>query len=959
MCPEVLSVNFEAFLNEMREAGEYPDRLVHLRDIPPREARYGRPSSPLSPGVQSFLQERGIEDLYIHQARALDLTRQDKDVLVTTGTASGKSLCYVVPVLEMLLRRNSGRALLVFPTKALCQDQFKSFRRALDAAGLDDVLAGVYDGDTPSRTRRRLRDAASVIFSNPDMLHASIMPHHGRWANFLADLRYLVLDEVHVYNGIFGSNMGNLMRRFWRVRQHYSNPDAPETRLIGCSATVANPGELAGRLTHRDVCVIDEDGSPRGRRVYAFWNPPRVRGARWRSRRSANVEAHELMAELVKADVPTITFSKARVTAEMIYRYVCEKLQDEAPHLVKKISPYRGGYRPHERREIEEQLFSGELLGVSTTPALELGIDVGGLDASIVVGYPGTLASFFQQSGRAGRQERDSLALLVGLDTAINQYIMSRPDYLFGRPVEEAVVESENPFVLLGHLRCAAHELPLSDSEAQDFGAHAPMVLDVLEENHKLQRVDGRWYHSAPETPQHELSMRYVYGENVLIEDVDSGEVIEEVDKIDAPPLVHPHAIYLRHGETWRVLDLDMERNIARVKKVDVDYYTQALGGSDVHHIDHQLREKPFGTGTAYWGEVTAYDITWGYEKIHFYQLDAISRHGLDLPRLSLDTMAFWVVPPEDLMEEVRQHGLNVHSGLRGIGYATRMLLPLFITCDTLDFSHSIGSVNSPWNAIFVYERYPHGMGFTEKAYERLHEILPAVLAQIRHCDCDEGCPCCVGKPLRKFDIWNVERGEGAVPSKESARRILEGLLADSGQLDCPDTHSVTDLEAADQQRLRQALRRRLETQREPEVFHRIEPEVETEYPEPVQESELEEPDVAARRRSRRSFHKKLDRRLARNIPDERLSPTKGKPGPPDKMKRGKGNNAPDAYPGKPKNWAVREAPEAPQRSTSPEMDAPQENSVEPIGQGDSLAARARRLEKKRRSADGDDDGES
>lgn len=945
-------MDFEAFLDELRTAGGYADRLVHVRVVPPREARFAEPSSPLPGPLRDVLAERGIERLYTHQARAVDLVRDGQDVLITTGTASGKSVCYVLPVLEMLLESRDSRALLAFPTKALCQDQFKNFRRALDAAGLQEVPAGVYDGDTPSSTRRRLRENASVIFTNPDMVHASIMPHHGRWAEFLGKLRYLVLDEIHVYNGIFGSNMANLMQRFWRVCRHYRGEEESLPQVIACSATVANPGELAQRLTRREVSVIEEDGAPRGRRVFAFWNPRRVRGTTRRSRRSANVEAHELMAELVRHEVPTITFSKARVTAEMIYRYVCETLAEEAPHLAKKISPYRGGYQPAERREIEERLFSGELLGVSTTPALELGIDVGGLDASIVVGYPGTLASFFQQAGRAGRQERDSLVVLVGLDTAINQYIMSRPDYLFGRPVEETVIERENPFVLLGHLRCAAHELPLEQEEAERFGPRADLALEVLEENRKLNRVNDKWYHSATETPQHELSMRYVYGENVLIEDVESGEMIEEVDKLDAPPLVHPHAIYLRHGETWRVQELDMERNIARVKRVEVDYYTQAMGGADVHHIDHRLRTKPFGTGEACWGEVTAYDITWGYEKIHFYSLDAISRHGLDLPRLALETMAFWIVPPESVMEEVRQRGLNVHSGLRGIGYATKMLLPLFITCDTLDFSHTIGSVNSPWNAIFVYERYPHGMGFTRKAYERLHEILPAVLRQIRACDCEDGCPCCVGKPLRKFDTWNVERGEGAVPSKESARRILEGLMATGAPLQCPDADSTTDMEEADRQRLRRALRRRLERGREPKLFHPIDPDVETEYPEPEKQEDLDRPDRGTRRRRKREFHKELDRRLARKIPDERLSPTSGKPGAPETMKRGRGDRSAGHFPGRPAVHEVQNAPEAPRKPKPQQTEEPTEQSQsesrETIVGGDSLAARARRRRKKK-----------
>ncbi|GAF82407.1 unnamed protein product, partial [marine sediment metagenome] len=362
--------------------------------------------------------------LYSHQVRALDAVRKGRDVLVVSGTASGKSLCYVIPIVEALVDDPDARGLLLFPTKALTQDQFRAADLALKGAGLDRVQGGVFDGDTPPNTRRKLRDNASVIFSNPDMLHAALMPQHPRWAQFLSKLRFLVLDELHVYNGIFGSNMSNLLRRFFRVCGHYGS----HPQIIACSATIGNPGQLAERLIGREVTVIDEDGSPRGGRTYVLWNPPRVRGRTWRSRRSANVEAHELMAELVRRGAATIAFSKAKMTAEMIHRYVCEKLTQTDPHLVSKVTPYRGGYRAAERREIERRLFSGELLGVSATRALELGIDVGGLDACIIVGYPGTLASFFQQSGRAGRRSRDSLIVLIALDTAVNQYVLTNPD---------------------------------------------------------------------------------------------------------------------------------------------------------------------------------------------------------------------------------------------------------------------------------------------------------------------------------------------------------------------------------------------------------------------------------------------------------------------------------------------------------------------------------------------------
>lgn len=922
-------MDVDAFLDEVRSSPEYQGQIAYVREVAARPAEHAETAQPLHARVGKMLAVRGIERLYSHQAQALDLVRAGRNVLVVTGTASGKTLCYVLPVLEMLLAEPDARALMVFPTKALCQDQFKGFSAALDAAGLAKVFAGVYDGDTPSALRRKLRDKASVVLTNPEMLHAALMAQHARWAEFLSRLRYVVLDELHVYSGIFGSNMSNVLRRFQRLCAHYGS--APQ--LVACSATIANPKELAEGLTGRAFDLVERDGSPRGKRTYVFWNPPRIRATDWRSRRSANVEAHELMARLIEHGVPTITFSKAKMTAEMIHRYVSETLRDTAPHLAGKVSAYRGGYLPEERRDIERRLFAGELLGVSTTRALELGIDVGALEASIIVGYPGTLASFFQQAGRAGRRDADALVILVGLDTTVNQYVMSHPDYVFGRVIEQAVIDPGNPYVLLGHLRCATHELPLPDEQAGAFGPHADTVLSVLEENSKVKRIGAAWYHAASETPQHEVSLRTYSDANVVIEDVETGRVFGQVDKYDAPPILHPEAIYLHHGDTYRVLELDLERNIARVKREEVDYYTQPIGGTDVHHVDHCLRAKPFGTGTAHWGEVTAYFHCDMYEKIHFYSLDAISQHGLSLPTFALDTMAVWIVPPEPLMEQVRAAELDVHSGLRGIGYATRMLLPLFMTCDTLDFSHSIGAVNAPWNAIFIYERYAHGLGFTEKAYDRLHDIMPAVLDTIVHCPCEDGCPCCVGKPLRQYTTWNVERGEGSVPSKRSSLLILGGLLDDESNLERPDTRSLTDSDAGERVRLERALKRRLERMREPTVFHPIEPKVTTGFPKPEDAATLDETDAARRAERRRSFAKELRKRTAKGVPSGKLSPHAGGAPLPPRMKL-RSAKPPSHFPGGPE---VRD-----------EKAAKDSMPTQPLKTGDALAAKARRLKRRR-----------
>ncbi|MGD0092262.1 MAG: DEAD/DEAH box helicase [Planctomycetota bacterium] len=984
-------MDVDGFLQELRNSPAYRGQIVHVRETPARAAEYAPDGAGLPPAVLEMLRRAGVARLYSHQAEAIRATREGRDVLVVSGTASGKSLCYVAPILELTsttetqrhregqelggahggairnpkseiqnpssvslclcgeVQPSPGTALLLFPTKALCQDQAQSFRAFLAAAGLDKVHSGVYDGDTTPHLRRKLRDHGAVIFSNPDMLHAALLPQHARWAKFLARLRYVVLDELHVYNGIFGANMANLLRRFDRVCAHYGS----RPQYIFCSATVANPRELGERLLGRPLTVVERDGSPRGRRVYVLWNPPELRATTYRSRRSANVEAHELMAELVRRGIATITFSKAKMTAEMIHRYVRETLQKTAPHLAGKVTPYRGGYLAEERREIERRLFGGELLGVSATRALELGIDVGALEACIVAGYPGTLTSFFQQSGRAGRGGEGALVVLVGLDTAINQYVLSHPEYLFERALEQAVIDPDNPFVLLGHLRCAAHEAPVAPPELGRFGPHAPVVLKVLEENGKLRRIEGRWYHAAPETPQHEVALRSGADRNVVILDADSGAVLGEISKFDACPILHPGAIYMHNGETYRVLSLDFERYLATVKREEVDYYTYPYGGTDVDHIDACLREKPFGAGRAYYGEVTAHFVTPFYEKVRFYELDAISAHPLELPVFYQETTAVWIVPPEDLMLRVRQAGLDAHAGLRGAAYAARMLLPLFITCDTLDLSHSVGSVNSPWQTLFIYERHPLGLGYTARAYELLHRILPAVLDHIRRCPCAAGCPCCTGKPLRGYATWNVERAEAQIPAKAAALMILEGLLGDGTKLDCPDTQSLSDDQQARELRLEQALRRRLEREREPNVLHPIAPRVESEYPAAEPAQQLAKPDVARRLERQTEFEKDFRKRLAKKLALDGLPHGTPIAKPPPGTKVRGGTLTPKAF--VPPPCATDMPPQRGGLSLLPAAgtDEAALNSQRghirgTIQTGNSLAARARKLKKQR-----------
>jgi len=656
------------------------------------------------------------------------------------------------------------------------------------------------------------------------------------------------------------------------------------------------------------------------------------------------VEAHELMAELLVAGVPTIAFSKAKVTAELIYRYVAETLGKNAPHLARKVTPYRGGYLPEERREIERRLFSGELMGVSTTRALELGIDVGGLDASIVVGYPGTLAGFFQQSGRAGRRDRESLAVLVGIDTAVNQYVMKHPEYIFGKPIERIVLDPDNPYVVSGQLRCAAYELPISEDEVDSFGRYARLALDVLTDQRKLNKVGNKWYHASDDVPEHEVSLRDYCDANVAITDVDTGRVIGELNKYDAQPIIHPNAIYMHQGETYLVLELDLDRNLCLVKRVDTDYYTQPIGGTDVHHIDQPLREIDLDSARVYFGEVTAYFSTHLYERIHFYTLDAISRHEVNLPTYQLETMAFWITPSEQIVREMVEDGLDVHKALMGIGYATRMILPLFVQCETLDFSHSsCTAVNAPWHTMFVYERYPHGLGFTEKAFEILGDILPAVYDTILKCGCRNGCPCCVGKPLRGYTTWNIERGEANVPSKRSALRLLKQIIGDGTKLRQACVQEVGQDSADRLMLIERGIRRRLERMGDPEVFHPIDPDPRVGFPDVEKPAASTDADIA-----RRAF-KRMRLAKAREPAIDRSADDSSRPARDFDAKTDPELAHEAVKPGGRKQSKALRNLMRKQSSAIAEPDRPEKpaNADGEITLGDSIAARARRLTKR------------
>jgi DEAD/DEAH box helicase domain-containing protein len=768
--------SFAEFLDEITSSSRYRGQMVHVEEIPARGAAYGELARPLPKALREALAGLGIGRLYSHQAQAVEHIREGKHTAIVTSTASGKTLCYNLPVLEALLSDPQAKALYLFPTKALAQDQVRGLRRLADAhPGLEGLVrCGTYDGDTPAATRRKLRNEANVIMSNPDMLHQGILPYHSRWGSFFSDLRHVVVDEIHSYRGVFGSNVANVLRRLNRVCRHYGS----EPTYVLCSATIANPKELAERLTGLPVELVDKDGSPKGPKRFVLWNPPYLDRGKM-ERRSSNEEAQDLLVGLLRQGVQSIAFARTRIVAELLYRYTAESLEKLDPSLAEAVRPYRAGYLPEERREIERRLFSGELLGVTSTNALELGIDVGSLDASLIVSYPGTIASLWQQAGRAGRGTEEALVVLVAYNDPLDQYLMQRPEFIFGRSPEHAVIDPENPYVLAGHLRCAAFELPLREEEAAVFGEQVVPVAEILEEVGQVKEIDRAWYWASTDYPAAQISLRCASDGTYTIMDSSQGNrVIGTVDAISAPETVYPGGVYLHEGDTYLVRRLDIEGRAAYVERQEVDYYTQAILDSSIRAGEVRA-EKEWSKGRLRLGEATVSWRTTAFKKIKFYSQESIGWSALELPAQHLETAACWFTPPQEALELPARHGLKAIEGLVGIRNVAVNMLPLLAMCDRLDVGGIVDSSNTGSPTIFLYDRYPGGMGFAEKGYQLFPELMEHCLRTIEQCPCEGGCPSCVGlavtQPPQQMD---PDLGHGyPIPDKEAALVLLHHLL--------------------------------------------------------------------------------------------------------------------------------------------------------------------------------------
>ncbi|MFZ2488454.1 MAG: DEAD/DEAH box helicase [Anaerolineae bacterium] len=792
-------MDVSAFLATIKRQSFYEGQLGHLEQIPRRGARYGKLNKPLHPALRGQLQEHGIEKLYTHQATAINAARAGQHVILVTSTASGKTLAYNLPVLQTILEQPTARALYLFPTKALAQDQLRSLNelgcsiegaRSRKPAPLP-VSIGSYDGDTPQARRSKLRQQAQIILTNPDMLHVGILPNHALWAGFFRNLRYVVIDEAHTYRGVFGSQVACVLRRLRRVAALYGSTP----QFIATSATIANPGQHFAALTSLEGQVIDGDGSPAGPRTFALWNPPFVDKAKT-TRRSANGEATSLFTALVENQTRTIVFTRARKVAELILRYARAELSKEgrgkkaargappvdfapsASNLADRIAAYRAGYTPEQRRQIEADLFSGKLIGVTATNALELGIDVGGLDAAVLVGYPGTIASLWQQAGRAGRGSEPSLVVLIGQDNPLDQYFMRHPADLFGRPHEHALIDPDNLYVLERHLPCAAVEVPLTNLATTDrfddealFGPGFVPAMVRLEQQGALEFYGDRWtYHGALPHPAEAVNLRSAGGSRfALLDEARQNRILEEIESSSAPQRVHPGAVYLHQGESYLVTRFDAELGFAVLRPAEVDYYTTPREWSDVRII-RSLQHRPIPGGYAYFGQVRTTSQVIGYRRLRHYSEEVLGEEMLELPQTTFETAALWWDVAPEIAAACQRRGLDFLGGIHAAEHACIGILPLFAMCDRWD----IGGLSTPRHAdtdmaqIFIYDGFPGGVGIAERGFADLPALWRATYEVIAACPCEAGCPSCIQSP---------KCGNNNQPLDKAAAKLILGML--------------------------------------------------------------------------------------------------------------------------------------------------------------------------------------
>jgi len=738
-----------AFLHYLMTLPDYRRQIVHIERIPLQDANIGRPANPLHPDLQTCLESIGIASLYSHQAKATNAILGGKNVIIATPSASGKTLCYHLATVDALLHNRNSRALYIFPTKALAQDQLRSLRqivRALSAPSyqgevINPQVVTTFDGDTPHHERADIRKQARVVLTNPDMLHLGILPNHQSWSRFFRNLKFVVIDETHIYRGVFGSHVANVVRRLRRLCDLYnSNP-----QFICSSATIANPEEHAHHIVGLPFEAIVEDGSPHGEKYFAFWNPPFINEAR-AGRRSPNSEAAFLLSQFVQNDIRGLVFARTRKLTELIYIYARGQL---SPSLADRISPYRAGYLPQDRRRIEHLFFDGGLLGLVATTALELGIDIGDLEATVLTGYPGSIASAWQQAGRSGRSTHSSLSILIAQEDPLDQYLMRYPDFFFSKNFDNAIINPENRYVLKPHLLCAAWEKPLCNEDEQFFGPAIGTMLSELEYEGRLRKHAEKWY-PVPSTtyPAQDVNIRAASGENYAVIVRREGCLLETVEASVAFFQAHPGAIYLHQGEAYLVDKLDLAEHIAWVEPSTADYYTQSM---DITHlrVTGLIKQKECHGTAVYFGDVDVTTTVVGFKKKRQLTEEVVGQEPLDLPSQNFPTKALWFDLSQKAVDRIVSAGLDFHGGLHACEHAAIGILPLFALCDRND----IGGVSTPFHPdtgkaqIFIYDAHPGGIGIAEKGFEMIAELWQATLKAVVACPCTDGCPSCVQSP--------------------------------------------------------------------------------------------------------------------------------------------------------------------------------------------------------------------
>jgi len=735
----------ERLIERLKQEGWYSGQIVAIHELPAKEPEYAGLKEPLPEPLRRYLDSRGIK-LYTHQVEAIERIRAGENVVIATPTASGKTLAFNLPIFERLYHDREATALYIYPLKALTNDQLAVVRELERAVGLD-LGASVYDGDTPQHLRPRIRERARLVLTNPHALH-QYLPWHHKWRRFFKNLKFVVIDEAHRYRGVFGSNVALLLRRLRRILSYWG----ADPQFILSSATIANPAEFAEKLTGKGFTVIDRDGAARGPRYFIFWNALKC------PKRSVHRQTSDLLALHTQMGLQTLCFTVSRRLAELVARWA----REAAPG--RRITSYRAGYLPEERREIERALKGRELDGVAATNALELGVDIGGLDAVIISGYPGTVISTWQQAGRAGRGTDPAVVTLVGFENPLDQYFMNHPEELLTRPHEHAIIDLENRYILAGHLLCAAAELPLRRSELASLGA-SEEHLRPLEEAGLLEGTPAGWIYRGTARPVELVSLEAISERTVQV--LCDGELLETIDYQRALEEAHPGAVLLHQGETYLVEELDLDHDVARVTKQELDYYTEALKVSEVRILG-ELERQERGRLRATLGELRARERVIGYRIRRYDRLLGVRE--LKLPQVEFETVGVWLTLPEELRQELEERGLDWHGGLHGAEHALIAIAPFYAMSDRWD----IGGVSTPLHpdlgsgAIFVYDGYPGGIGITEKLYELLPEWLAAAWKLVRDCPCEEGCPSCIYSPK----CGNQNRPL----DKEAARLILKEL---------------------------------------------------------------------------------------------------------------------------------------------------------------------------------------